>query len=155
MDTRSPGARLNAAGRPNCRPGRWRCSARPLRIATGGLPIIKPEDAAGASMAPPVRRPVYSTDGRTVTDRRAPHCSDCQRPLATCVCSNRREKHGAAADGIVRVSRDRKQRGGKTVTVITGLPGDAAALAEVAGRLKRLCGSGGTVKDQTLEIQGD
>ena len=86
---------------------------------------------------------------------RPAHCSDCQRPLTACVCSNRRETHGAAADGIVRVARDRKGRGGKTVTVITGLPGDAAALAEVAGRLKRLCGSGGTVKEASLEIQGD
>ena len=50
---------------------------------------------------------------------------------------------------------DRKQRGGKTVTVVTGLPADAETLAEIAGALKRLCGSGGTVKDGTIEVQGD
>lgn len=106
-------------------------------------------------MAPLARKPVYSTDGRTIVDRRPAHCSDCQRPLTACVCSDRRQKHGAAADGIVRVARDRKQRGGKTVTVITGLPGADGVLADVAGKLKRLCGSGGTVKDGVVEVQGD
>ncbi|HZU76170.1 MAG TPA: stress response translation initiation inhibitor YciH [Dehalococcoidia bacterium] len=106
-------------------------------------------------MTPPQRKPLYTTDGRMVVDRRPARCSDCQRLLTECVCSNRRVKHGAAADGIVRVSRDRKQRGGKTVTLVTGLPGGEAALIEVAGRLKRLCGSGGTVKDGVVEVQGD
>jgi translation initiation factor 1 len=102
--------------------------------------------------------PKRATPGSSAAQHKStlpPRCSDCQRPLSACVCSNRREKHGSAADGIVRVSRDRKQRGGKTVTVITGLPGDAAAIAEVAARLKRLCGSGGTTKDTIVEIQGD
>ena len=106
---------------------------------------------------PPRRpaQPLYSTDGRTVMDRRSARCSDCQRPLAGCVCKNRQQKHTGLNDGTVRVARDRKQRGGKTVTVVTGLPGDAAALAEIAGMLKRLCGSGGTVKDGVVEVQGD
>lgn len=102
-------------------------------------------------------RPVYSTDGRSVVDRRVQRCSDCQRPIAGCVCKNRASKHGAfaATAGSVRISRDRKQRGGKTVTVVTGLPGGEEQLAEVAGKLKRLCGSGGTVKDGAIEVQGD
>ncbi len=104
---------------------------------------------------PREQRPVYSTDGRNVVDRRPARCSDCQRPLSGCICSNRRQKHGAAADGIVRISRDRKQRGGKTVTVVSGLPQQPEQLAEIAGRLKRLCGSGGTVKDGAVEVQGD
>ena len=100
-------------------------------------------------------RPVYSTDGNTVTDRRVQRCSDCQRPLAGCVCKDRATKHRGAGDGIVRISRDRKQRGGKTVTVVTGLQGSDEQLAELAGKLKRLCGSGGAVKDGTIEVQGD
>ena len=59
------------------------------------------------------------------------------------------------SDGIVRVMRDRKQRGGKTVTVITGVPANEATLATLAQQLKKLCGSGGTLKDGTIEIQGD
>ena len=56
-------------------------------------------------------------------------------------------------DGIVRIFRDKSGRGGKTVTVVRGLPaGDAAA---VASDLKRLCGSGGAAKAGVVEIQGD
>jgi len=59
------------------------------------------------------------------------------------------------ADGIVRVMRDRKHRGGKTVTIITGVPASNEALTVLAQQLKKLCGSGGTVKDGAIEIQGD
>ena len=56
-------------------------------------------------------------------------------------------------DGIVRVAREKSGRKGKTVTVVRGLPpGD---VADVASDLKRHCGSGGTVKDGTVELQGD
>jgi translation initiation factor 1 len=59
----------------------------------------------------------------------------------------------------VRVWRDRKRRRGKTVTVVAGVggvPGGGARLDELAGQLKRYCGSGGTVQDDgTIEIQGD
>jgi translation initiation factor 1 len=51
--------------------------------------------------------------------------------------------------------RDRKQRGGKTVTVITGVVGSEFELAALAQQLKKLCGSGGTIKDGNIEIQGD
>ena len=90
------------------------------------------------------------------SQRDAPvRCSDCQRPLHACVCKDRATKHPELGDGTVRIARERGGRGGKTVTLITGLPGDDAALAEEAARLKRLCGSGGTVKGRTIEIQGD
>src|SRR5258708_12618387 len=58
-------------------------------------------------------------------------------------------------DGVVRLARDRKGRGGKTVTVVTGLPDDAALVDGIAQTLKRLCGTGGTVKDGVIELQGD
>ena len=101
-------------------------------------------------MSPP-DRVVYDTDlGRT--DR----CSYCKRRLEACVCPNRGAGGSPkAGDGIVRVMRDRKGRRGKTVTVITGLPGGAAALEELATSLKRLCGTGGTVAEGNVEIQGD
>jgi translation initiation factor 1 len=51
--------------------------------------------------------------------------------------------------------RDKKGRGGKTVTLITGLTGSAQALAQLASELKRLCGTGGTLRGDVLEIQGD
>jgi len=57
--------------------------------------------------------------------------------------------------GVVRVSRQTQGRAGKGVTVITGLPLTAETLAALASELKRLCGSGGTVKDGSIEIQGE
>ena len=82
-------------------------------------------------------RRVYSTDGGRVPEPRRR-----EAPAA-----------GPPRDGIVRVSRTSSGRRGKTVTLVTGLPpGD---LRTVAGELKRLCGSGGAVKEGTVEIQGD
>ncbi|HMY40653.1 MAG TPA: stress response translation initiation inhibitor YciH, partial [Marinagarivorans sp.] len=51
--------------------------------------------------------------------------------------------------------RERGGRKGKTVTIVTGLPGDAAALAQIATTLKKFCGTGGTVAGDNVEIQGD
>jgi translation initiation factor 1 len=80
-------------------------------------------------------------------------CPACGRPVATCTC--KRQKAAPAGDGIVRVGRQTKGRKGKGVTVVTGVPLDGAELAQLATRLKRRCGSGGTVKDGVIEIQGD
>lgn len=58
-------------------------------------------------------------------------------------------------DGIVRIFRERGGRAGKVVTVIRGLSERGAALEARAAELKRLCGAGGTVKEDAVEIQGD
>lgn len=81
-------------------------------------------------------------------------CPACRQPLAGCVC-RAQGKAPAAGDGIVRVSRESKGRGGKTVTVVRGLALDAAALAALGKRLRAACGAGGTAKDGGLEVQGD
>jgi translation initiation factor 1 len=80
-------------------------------------------------------------------------CPDCGKPKAACICRDRPAR--AAGDGIVRVQRESKGRGGKTVTVIMGVPLDDAAMQKLAGELKRRCGTGGTVKEGNIEIQGD
>jgi translation initiation factor 1 len=56
---------------------------------------------------------------------------------------------------VVRVRRETKGRGGKTVTAIHGVPLDDARLKALAKELKRRCGSGGSAKDGAIEIQGD
>jgi translation initiation factor 1 len=61
----------------------------------------------------------------------------------------------ASSDGIVRVSRETKGRGGKAVTLVKGLGLDAVALATLGKQLKAACGSGGTVKGGVIEVQGD
>ncbi len=99
----------------------------------------------------PANRVVYDSDlGRL--DR----CSNCKRRLEACVCPKGTPGSALAkGDGSVRVSRDRKGRRGKTVTVVTGIVASQDALNEIAGTLKRLCGSGGTVTEGNVEIQGD
>jgi translation initiation factor 1 len=89
---------------------------------------------------------VYSTDfGRM--------CAACRQPLAACVCGQR--PVAPAGDSVVRVSRETKGRGGKTVTLVRGLALDADALAALGKRLRAACGSGGTARDGVLELQGD
>jgi translation initiation factor 1 len=80
-------------------------------------------------------------------------CPECSRPVAECICRKRREV--ATGDGVVRIRRESKGRGGKTVTVICGVPLDQQGVKVLAGELKRYCGAGGAVKDGTIEIQGD
>jgi translation initiation factor 1 len=58
-------------------------------------------------------------------------------------------------DGVVRLLRDRKARGGKTVTLIAGLNGSAEKLAMLASELKRACGTGGTLRGDVIEMHGD
>ena len=81
-------------------------------------------------------------------------CPACRRPLAHCACA-RTSRPAVAGDGIVRVSRESKGRGGKTVTLVRGVALDADALARLAQQLKAACGSGGTVKDGVIEVQGE
>jgi translation initiation factor 1 len=80
-------------------------------------------------------------------------CPDCGRPVDSCTCF--RAPAREPGDGVVRVRRESKGRGGKTVTAISGVPLDDRALEELAGELKRRCGTGGTAKDGLIVIQGD
>ncbi len=80
-------------------------------------------------------------------------CPECRQPLAQCAC--RQARPVVPSDGIVRVSRETKGRGGKSVTVVKGLALDATALAALGKQLKAACGSGGTVKEGVIEVQGD
>lgn len=77
------------------------------------------------------------------------------RPVAQCACADERRRRRPSSAGPIRVVRQTKGRKGSGVTVITGLPLSAAELSELARALKRRCGSGGTVRDATIEIQGD
>jgi translation initiation factor 1 len=91
-------------------------------------------------------RLVYSSDQGRI-------CPGCGKPVAGCACA--RSKTSGSGDGIVRVRRESKGRGGKTVTVVVGVPLAGEALRSLAGELKRRCGTGGTVKEGNIEIQGD
>ena len=95
----------------------------------------------------PRARTVYSTEsGRP--------CPRCGWPVPQCRCAAKLDQ--PLPDRIVaRLSIEKARRGGKTVTVVDGLPRNEAFLAALARELKRACGSGGTVADGRVEIQGD
>jgi len=82
-------------------------------------------------------------------------CPGCRRPTVQCVCKDAGGKRLRPEAGAVRVSRQTQGRAGKAVTVISGLPLDEQALEALAAELKRRCGSGGTVRDGAIEIQGE
>ena len=88
---------------------------------------------------------VYSTDGGR-------HCPDCGQPLGQCICG---QPQVPAGDGIARVRRETKGRGGKTVTTVSGVPLAGEPLKELASALKKRCGTGGALKDGVIEIQGE
>lgn len=90
---------------------------------------------------------VYSTDGGRM-------CPQCRLPMAQCRCAAQ-ARAAPRGDGTVRVSRESKGRGGKTVTLVRGLPLDDAALQALGKRLRSACGTGGTVKEGVIEVQGD
>jgi translation initiation factor 1 len=92
-------------------------------------------------------RAVYSTDkGRL--------CPTCGWPLASCRCGERRDE---AVPGriVAKLRLEKSGRGGKEVTVIDGLPRNAEFLDELARTLKKSCGTGGSVRDGRIELQGD
>lgn len=90
---------------------------------------------------------VYSTESGRM-------CPECRHALGECTCKGG-QSAAILGDGQVRVSRQTKGRGGKCVTVVKGVALDATALAALGKQLRTACGSGGTVKDGVIEVQGE
>ena len=80
-------------------------------------------------------------------------CPNCRRPVRECVCP--KGAPGVVNLKAVRVGREIKGRAGKGVTTVSGLPLSASDIGALATRLKKHCGSGGTVRNGVIEIQGD
>ena len=94
-------------------------------------------------------RPVYSTGSGRI-------CPTCGWPVDDCKCSSAFARDEAVPARVVAKLRlEKKGRGGKTVTVVYDLPRNAAFLKDLCGELKRTCGVGGAVAENTVEIQGD
>jgi len=92
-------------------------------------------------------RLVYSTTGNNT-------CPHCRKPRKNCTCQGQ-TKSGAPQDGVVRISRETKGRKGKGVTLVSGVALSEPDLKVLAKELKTLCGSGGSIKDGVIELQGD
>ena len=94
-------------------------------------------------------RLIYSTDT-------GGKCPVCGWPQRNCQCSSTREAVEAVPARVVaKLRTEKKGRGGKTVTVVYGLPRNPEFLRQLSQELKRACGAGGTVVEGGIEIQGD
>ncbi|MCD8514407.1 MAG: translation initiation factor Sui1 [Nitrincola sp.] len=92
---------------------------------------------------------VYSTET-------GKHCPECGEPLTACRCDELAEQQRLAnLDGVVRVRREVAGRKGKGVITITGVPLPEKELKILAKKLKQRCGTGGSLKEGVIEIQGD
>jgi translation initiation factor 1 len=80
-------------------------------------------------------------------------CPKCHQLKTTCTCSS--EPSVPSKSTVVRVGRETKGRRGKGVTTVSDIPLDESGLAELAAKLKQRLGTGGTIKDGKIEIQGD
>jgi translation initiation factor 1 len=92
-------------------------------------------------------RRVYSTESGRI-------CPSCEKPLAACAC-RKKQAPPVPTDGVIRIRREVKGRGGKTVTVASGFQLDDDGLGRLAAELKRRCGTGGSAKEGEILIQGD
>lgn len=92
-------------------------------------------------------RLVYSTDPN---DNK--RCSGCGELMQACRCVGPDE---VPAKLTVKLRMEKGGRGGKTVTVLYDLPANPAFLKELTAKLKRACGTGGTAKERSIELQGD
>jgi translation initiation factor 1 len=95
-------------------------------------------------------RLVYSTESGKI-------CPSCQKPVSKCTCKKKksRSQPNIKIDGVIRVQREVKGRKGKTVTTVSGFQLADGELKDLATQLKRRCGTGGSVKDGSIIIQGD
>ena len=80
-------------------------------------------------------------------------CPKCHQLKTTCTCKN--EPPSPSKSTVVRVGRETKGRRGKGVTIISDLPLNENGIIELAAKLKTRLGTGGTVKEGRIEIQGD
>ena len=93
-------------------------------------------------------RLVYSTSLGSI-------CSGCGQAVGSCVCQKIKKTAVPKTDGVVWVRYEVKGRKGKGVTLITGLALSEVGLLDLAKKLKQRFGTGGSVKDYAIELQGD
>ncbi len=83
-------------------------------------------------------------------------CPECEKALDACICDVLAEQQRLASlDGVVRIRRETSGRKGKGVTTLTGIAKSEKELKDLLKQMKKVCGTGGSVKEGVLEIQGD
>ena len=113
-------------------------------VTAGQLDSVDDESVTQKNNA----RLIYSTDT-------GGKCPVCGWPQRNCQCSTRNAVEAVPARVVAKLRTEKKGRGGKTVTVVYGLPQNPEFLKQLSQELKRACGAGGTVVEDGIEIQGD
>jgi translation initiation factor 1 len=88
---------------------------------------------------------VYSTETGQL-------CPGCEHPKDGCIC---KQSSAPESDGFIRIQREKKGRGGKTVTTISGFEGDKKEISDLLKKMKKRFGCGGAIKNWVIELQGD
>jgi translation initiation factor 1 len=91
---------------------------------------------------------IYSTDKGSI-------CPDCSKPVKECICREIKRNALPETIGKVRIRHEMMGRRNKGITIIYGLPLSQEQLEKLAKKLKSTFGTGGAVKDHTIELQGD
>lgn len=100
-------------------------------------------------------RVVSDRDSRTVYSSAAGRiCPGCGQPERGCRCGEQANE-AVPSRPVAKLRMEKAGRGGKTVTVVYGLPHNTIFLKDLAQELKRACGTGGTVLEDGVELQGD
>jgi translation initiation factor 1 len=102
---------------------------------------MKEYDSGGARL-------IYSTSSGSI-------CPECGRPIRECICNEMKKEAIPSTPGVFKIFYDTKGRKGKGMTLIKGLPLSETGLLNLAKGLKQKFGTGGSVKDYTIELQGD
>ena len=100
-----------------------------------------------------VRKKQNKESGRVYSTEFGKMCPRCNKQAAKCIC--RKQPLPPKSDGVVRLMRETKGRKGKGVTLITGVALETKELKDLAKLLKQKCGSGGSLKNGVIEIQGE
>ncbi len=82
-------------------------------------------------------------------------CSKCSKPINNCICRDLAASSIPEGDGVVKIKRETKGRKGSGVTLLTDICLNKPELKQLAKELKKKCGTGGSIKDGVIELQGD
>ena len=98
---------------------------------------------------------IKDSGGLVFSTERGKLCPKCQQPLTACICQNLAATKIPEGDGTIRIRRETKGRKGAGVTLLCDICLNQNDLKVLAKDLKKKCGSGGSIKDGRIELQGD
>lgn len=102
-----------------------------------------------------VKRQILDDGGIVFSTAKGSECPKCSKPIKKCICKKLKNSKRPTGDGVVRIKRETKGRKGAGVTLLTDICLSTNELKILAKDLKKKCGTGGSLKDSVIELQGD